>query len=107
MRKQLNLSIRINEELFEKIDHMARKTGVSRSELARVILSDSSAIQIINGSQIATELFKIRQLLEKDGLDEVIRQEIFQSCKCELPAKLSLECIKCQFKGVKEILSER
>ena len=81
MRKQLNLSIRINEELFEKIDHMARKTGVSRSELARVILSDSSAIQIINGSQIATELFKIRQQLEKDGLDEVIRQEIFQSCK--------------------------
>ena len=26
---------------------------------------------------------------------------------CELPAKLSLECIKCKFKGVKEILSER
>ena len=31
----------------------------------------------------------------------------FVKLYCELPAKLSLECIKCQFKGVKEILSER
>jgi predicted DNA-binding protein len=75
------ISLRLDDELYHKLDNMAQETGVSRSELARKILSDSSAIQIINGSQIAAELFKISQLLEKDDLDDMIRQEISQACK--------------------------
>ena len=43
----------------------------------------------------------------KGGVADVLKFFEDLTLYCELPAKLSLECIKCQFKGVKEILSER
>ena len=75
------LSVRIDEELNYKLDNMANKAGVSKSEMARILLSDLSTIRFIDGSRIATELFKIRQLLEKDDFDDVIKHEVFLACK--------------------------
>ena len=75
------LSVRIDEELNYKLDDMANKAGVSKSEMARILLSDLSTIRFIDGSRIATELFKIRQLLEKDDFDDVIKHEVFLACK--------------------------
>lgn len=74
------LSIRIDDVLYRKLETTAREAGLSKSELARTILSESSATIIYRAPQIAAELFRIRQLLERDDLDEATRQEIWKCC---------------------------
>lgn len=79
-KNNITLSIRMDEELFNRLETMAHEAGLSKSEMARRILSESSGIIICNAPQIAANLFKIGQLLERDDLAEVTKQEIWQSC---------------------------
>lgn len=79
-KNSTTLSVRMDEELLSKLETMAREAGLTKSEIARIILSESSAIIIYKAPQIAAELFRIRQLLERDDLNSATKQEIFQSC---------------------------
>lgn len=79
-KNSTSLSVRMDEELFSKLEAMACEAGLTKSEVARKILSDSSGILIYPAHQIAAELFRIRELLERHDLDRATRQEIWQSC---------------------------
>ena len=81
MRKNsTTLSVRMDEELLSNLEAIAHEAGLSKSEMARMILSESSATIIYKAPQIATELFRICQLLERHDLDEATRQEIWKCC---------------------------
>lgn len=79
-KNTITLSVRMDEDLLNKLETMARESGLSKSEIARTILSQSSSIIIYKAPQIAEALFTIRQLLERNGWDEATKQEIWQSC---------------------------
>ena len=79
-KNSTTLSVRMDEELLSKLEAIAREAGLTKSEIARIILSESSGIIIYPASQIAAELFRICQLLERHDLDETTRQEIWKCC---------------------------
>ena len=74
------IQVRIDKSTDAKLIKMAKDANVTKSEIIRVLLGQTELIQVRDGKKIATELFKIRKLLEVNEYNIAIVKKIEETC---------------------------
>lgn len=76
----VQLSVRIDVQTDNKIKKIVADTGQTKSQVVKKLLNQSCDIEIKDGSKIASELFKIRCILEKNTYDEKMVTTVKDCC---------------------------
>ena len=74
------LSVRIDDDLNQKLEKLAEQIGQNKSQIVKDLLNSSDSVKFVDGSKIAEELFRIRQLLQSETFPPQTEQEVKQAC---------------------------
>lgn len=75
-----NLSIRLDADLFNKIDKYAKSRKITRTKAIKTMLENTKVIQLDMGADIIKELHTIECCLAKSDLSNKEKFEIERCC---------------------------
>ncbi len=81
MKKDIRISVRLDEETNEKLQAIMAARGLGQSDAIRFVIDRTKIIYLGNVRELGQEFCKIRMALENGRADERLYEEVDMLCQ--------------------------